>query len=268
VRRTLTVVLATLAVLGLVAPGCSSSKTSGSASGSTTTSSPSSPAGTITVSAASSLTGAFGTIKSDFVKAHPGSTVNIDSGSSAQLETQIESGAPADVAAFADTATMQQLAGKGLLSGPSQIFATNELVIVTKPGNPKHIETLADLAHAGTVALCAATAPCGKYAARILDAAQVTIPTSSITRGENAKATLSAVANGDADAGIVYVTDGEAAGSTVGTVAIPAAQNAVARYPIAVVKATSNQALAQAFMSYVLGPQGQAVLKDAGFGAP
>ena len=172
------------------------------------------------------------------------------------------------MAAFADTATMQQLADKGLLSGPSQIFATNRLVIVTKPGNPTGIKTLADLAGAGTVALCAATAPCGKYADQILAGAGVTIPTSSITRGENAKATLSAVANGDADAGIVYVTDGEAAGSTVGTVAIPAAQNAVAKYPIAIVEATRNEALAQAFMSYVLGPQGQAVLREAGFGAP
>jgi molybdate transport system substrate-binding protein len=260
--------LATLAVLGLVAPACSSSKTSDSASGSATTSSTSTPSGTITVSAASSLTGAFGTIKSDFVKADPGSTVTVNFGSSGQLETQIESGAPADVAAFADTPTMQQLAGKGLLSGPSQTFATNKLVIVTKPGNPKGIKTLADLAGAGTVALCAATAPCGKYAAQILAEAGVTIPTSSITRGENAKATLSAVANGDADAGIVYVTDGEAAGSTVSTVAIPVAQNAGAKYPIAIVKATRNEALAQAFMSYVLGPQGQAVLREAGFGAP
>jgi molybdate transport system substrate-binding protein len=260
--------LATLAVLGLVAPACSSSKTSDSASGSATTSSTSTPSGTITVSAASSLTGAFITIKSDFVKADPGSTVTVNLGSSGQLETQIESGAPADVAAFADTPTMQQLAGKGLLSGPSQTFATNKLVIVTKPGNPKGIKTLADLAGAGTVALCAATAPCGKYAAQILAEAGVTIPTSSITRGENAKATLSAVANGDADAGIVYVTDGEAAGSTVSTVAIPVAQNAGAKYPIAIVKATRNEALAQAFMSYVLGPQGQAVLREAGFGAP
>ncbi len=99
-------------------------------------------------------------------------------------------------------------------------------------------------------------------------AAGVTIPTSSITRGENVKTTLTAVTDGDADAGIVYVTDGEAAGSTVSTVAIPAAQNAVAKYPIAVVKATGNEALAQAFMTYVLGPQGQAVLREAGFGAP
>ncbi len=158
----------------------------GSAAGSTT-SSPSTPSGTITVSAASSLTGAFGTIKSDFVKAHPGSTVNINFGSSGQLETQIESGAPADVAAFADTATMQQLAGKGLLSGPSQIFATNKLVIVTKPGNPKHIETLADLADAGAVACARQTAPCGKYAAQVLAAANVTIPTPSITRGETSR---------------------------------------------------------------------------------
>jgi len=268
VRRTLTLTVAALVVLGLVAPACSSSKRTSDAAGTTTTSVASAPTGAITVSAASSLTGAFGTIKSDFVKAHPGTTVTLDFGSSGQLETQIEGGAPADVAAFADIATMQQLAAKGLLAVPSQTFATNRLVIVTKPGNPKGIKTLADLAHAGTVALCAAKAPCGKYAAQVLSGAGVTIPTSSITRGEDARATSSAVANGDADAGIVYVTDGEAAGSTVQTVAIPAAKNAIASYLIAIVKASGNEALAQAFMSYVLGPRGQAVLKDAGFGAP
>ena len=116
------------------------------------------------MSAAASLTGAFRTIKDDFVTANPGANITINFGSSGQLETQIESGAPADVAAFADEATMKKLADKSLLAGPSQIFATNQLVIVTKPGNPKDIKTLADLATAGTISLCADTAPCGKYA--------------------------------------------------------------------------------------------------------
>jgi molybdate transport system substrate-binding protein len=268
VRRTLSLTVAVLAVVALVGPACSSSNKTDSGAAATTTSVAGQATGTITVSAASSLTGAFGTIKTDFVKAHPGSTVDITFDSSARLVDQIESGAPADVAAFADTTTMKKLADKNLLAGPSQIFATNQLVIVTKPGNPKNIKTLADLAHAGTIALCASTAPCGKYAEKVLSDAGVTIPTSSITRGENAKATLSAVANGDADAGIVYVTDGKAAGSTVSTVTIPPAQNAVAQYPIAVVKGTKNPTLAQSFMAYVLGPEGQAVLKEAGFGAP
>jgi len=220
------------------------------------------------VSAAASLTGAFGTIQTDFEKANPGATININFGSSGVLEAQIEAGAPVDVAAFADEATMQKLTDKSLLAGPSKIFATNHLVIVTKPGNPMHITKLSDLANVGVISLCADTAPCGVYADQILQSAGVTIPATSVNRGVDVKSTLAAVAQGDANAGIVYVTDAEAAGSTVDAVTIPAAQNALAKYPIAVIKTTTNKSVAQAFMNYVLGPQGQAVLKQYGFLPP
>ena len=268
-RRFLTLTLAIMLSVAFVASGCSSSKKSDTATTGTTVGSTAAPvAGTITVSAAASLTGAFGTIKDDFVKANPGANITINFGSSGTLESQIESGAPADVAAFADEATMKKLSDKNLLAAPAEIFATNQLIIVTKPGNPKGIKTLADLSTAGTIALCADTAPCGKYANQVLTTASVTIPTSSVSLGQDAKTTLAAVADGDAVAGIVYVTDAQAAGAKVATVEIPEAQNAVAKYPIAVLEASTSQALAQAFMDYVLGPDAQAVLKEAGFQAP
>jgi len=266
VRRSLTITAAILLTLGFVASGCSSDKKSDTATtGTTTESTTAAVTGTITVSAAASLTGAFTTIKDDFVKANPGANITINFGSSGTLETQIEGGAPADVAAFADEANMKKLADKSLLAAPAEIFATNQLIIITKPGNPKGITTLADLATAGTISLCADTAPCGKYAAQILQSAGVTIPTSSVTLGQDVKATTTAVTNGDAVAGIVYLTDAQAAGAKVDTIEIPTAQNAVATYPIAVLKATTSSDLADAFMAYVLGPEGQAVLKAAGF---
>ena len=232
--RVTAVAVATAVVLA----GCSSDDTT------TTTTSPS-LTGTITVSAAASLTGAFTTIKDDFTKANPKATVSINFGSSGQLATQIQSGAPADVAAFADTAPMTTLETAGLLAAAPKIFARNQLVIVTKPGNPKGIKGLADLATAGTISLCATTAPCGKFAGQVLAKASVTIPPTSVTRGQDVKTTLGAVTQGDADAGIV-----------------------VASYPIAVVKATTSAELAQGFEDFVLGPDGQAVLKSAGFLAP
>ena len=88
-------------------------------------------------------------------------------------------------------------------------------MIVTKPGNPEKIKTLADLANVRTVSLCGETVPCGKYAAQILQTAGVTIPETKVTRGQDVKATLAAVSPGDADAAIVYVTDAKAAGSAV-----------------------------------------------------
>jgi len=267
-RRFLTLTLAIMLSVAFVASGCSSSKKSDTATTGTTVGSMAAPvAGTITVSAAASLTGAFGTIKDDFVKANPGANITINFGSSGTLESQIESGAPADVAAFADEATMKKLSDKNLLAAPAEIFATNQLIIVTKPGNPKGIKTLADLSTAGTIALCADTAPCGKYANQVLTTASVTIPTSSVSLGQDAKTTLAAVADGDAVAGIVYATDAKAS-TKVDTVEIPTAQNVVAKYPIAVLKATTSNELANAFMEYVLGPEGLAVLKAAGFQAP
>ena len=89
-----------------------------------------------------------------------------------------------------------------------------------------------------------------------------------MTQGQDVKTTLAAVTDGDAVAGIVYVTDAQAAGAKVDTVPIPTAQNAVAKYPIAVLKATGASDLANAFIAYVLGPEGQAVLQKAGFQAP
>jgi molybdate transport system substrate-binding protein len=269
-RRSLSLLLACLLTLGFVAAACGSDDAGGSTSATTavpgTTVAP--VTGSITVSAAASLTWAFGTIKDDFVAENPGADITINFGSSGTLTTQIQEGAPVDLAAFADEANMTKLDDQGLVEGDVEIFATNQLIIVTKPGNPKGIRTLADLADAGTVALCVETAPCGKFADQILSSAGVTIPSGNVTRGQDVKATLAAVTPGDADAAIVYVTDAQAAGSTVDTVEIPDAQNAVAKYPIAVIKGTKSAALAEAFIQYVLGPEGQAVLKEAGFQAP
>lgn len=219
----------------------------------------------ITVSAAASLTGAFTEIADEFAAAHPDVDVALNFGSSGQLAAQIGDGAPADVAAFADTAAMDTLAKAGLVD-ESDVFATNELTIVTKPGNPSGVTGLADLK--GVVSLCVETAPCGKFAAQVLAAAGVTIPEGSVTRGADVKATLAAVAEGDAVAAIVYVTDARAAAGRVDEVEIPAASNTVAEYPIAVVRSSANAEAAAAFRDAVVSADGRKVLKLAGFGAP
>jgi molybdate transport system substrate-binding protein len=224
--------------------------------------------GTITVSAAASLTDAFHEIGTDFKKANPRANVTFNFGSSATLATQIRQGAPADVFASADQTSMGTLTGASLVDGTPTVFAKNRLVIVTKPGNPKQVKGLADLATIGVVSLCGETVPCGRYAAQILRGAGVTIPTSRITRGQDVKATLGAVATGDADAGIVYATDARAARDAVGTVTIPDAQNAIAVYPIAVVRKSGKTATARAFVGYVSSPNGQATLGSFGFLPP
>jgi molybdate transport system substrate-binding protein len=256
VRRILTVG-ATLAIsTAFVAPGSASTRAQ------------SKPTGAITVSAAASLTEAFTQIGTQFEKKNPDTNVTFNFDASSALVLQIQGGAPVDVFASADEANMDKLVDGGQVTAKPVVFATNTLQIATKPGNPEKIKTLADLADAGTIALCASEVPCGKYANAALTAAGVTIPNEQITRGLNAKATLTAVSAGDADAAIVYVTDVNAAGSAVKGVKIPDDENQLAIYPITPLADAANATTATAFAKFVASPAGQKVLKKYGFLVP
>jgi molybdate transport system substrate-binding protein len=224
--------------------------------------------GTITVSAAASLTEAFTKMGTDFQKKNPGTTVTFNFGSSGTLAQQIQGGAPADVFASADGVNMQKLVTGDQVTAEPTVFASNLLAIVVKPGNPNKVKSVADLAKLDVVSLCGETVPCGKYADQILTDAGVTIDPAKITRGADVKATLAAVTTGDADAAIVYVTDAKAAGSSVATVSIPTWQNAFAVYPIAPVAASSNQDLADAWIAYTVSSAGQRTLQSFGFLPP
>lgn len=224
--------------------------------------------GTITVSAAASLTEAFTKLGADFQKANPGTTVTFNFGASSALVTQIQGGAPADVFASADGTNMQKLVSGGQVTAEPTVFAANELIIVVKQGNPAKVKSLADLADLGILSLCADTVPCGKYAAQALAQAGVTIPPDKITKSADVKSTLAAVSTGDADAAIVYTTDAKAAGTSVQAVRIPAWLNVYAVYPIAPIASAQNQDLATAFVKYTVSPAGQKTLASYGFLPP
>lgn len=227
---------------------------------------PSGLTGTITVFAASSLTSAYTAIGKDFQKAHPGTMVKLSFGGSSTLVAQIQQGAIGDVFASADQPNMQKAVDAGLVAGAPTIVAHNRLEIVVEAGNPKHIAGLSDLAHSGLVViLCAPAVPCGRYATQALQKAGVSVTPAS--QETDVKAVVSKVALGEADAGIVYVTDLKAAGAAVQGVEIPTDQNVVADYPVAVLKDSQNAPLANAFVSYLLGA-GQPTLARYGFTSP
>jgi molybdate transport system substrate-binding protein len=224
------------------------------------------PSGTLTVFAASSLNAAFTTMGADFEKRHPGTTVKFSFAGSSSLTAQIQQGALGDVFASADQPNMQKLIQAGLTAESPMVFARNELEIVVGKGNPKHITSLADLAHSGlVVVLCAPAVPCGHYAAQALQKAGVTVKPAS--QEADVKSVLSKVALGEADAGIVYVTDLKAAADAVEGVAIPSVLNVVAEYPIVILKDSQSRALARAFVSYVL-TDGRQTLARYGFTNP
>ena len=225
--------------------------------------------GSITVFAAASLTKTFGILVAKFEAEHPGVTIATSFAGSADLAAQITAGAPADVFASADAKNMAKVATR---VGTPVNFATNRLEIAVPPGNPAKIETFADLAKPGVkTVICAPAVPCGAATIAVESAAGVTLtPVSE----ENAVTdVLGKVVSGEADAGLVYVTDVKGAGARVKGIAVPEASTAVNTYPIATVttgavKAGTNRKIAQAFVDFVTGAVGRSVLASAGFGAP
>ncbi len=229
-------------------------------------SSPAAPS-PVTVSAAASLTAAFQSVGSAVGHVNPPLLAEYNFAGSPTLVAQIQQGAAVDVFASADQPNMQKLVDGGLVMGSPRVFATNRLQIVVAARNPKGITGLEDLVRPGlVVVLCAPAVPCGRYAAQTLQKAGVrVVPASQET---DVKAVVSKVALGEADAGIVYVTDVKAGGAKVQGIAIPDTQNVVATYPIAVMKAASHGRAAQAFVDFVLSAQGQRILASFGFGGP
>ena len=220
---------------------------------------------TITVLAAASLTETFTTLAEQFEADHDGVEVKLAFDSSATLAQQAVDGAPADVLATADTATMDSAAEA--LSADPQVFATNTGVLVTPADNPVGIEEFADLNNESVdYVVCVDTAPCGKVAAALIEQNDITADPAS--EEVDVKAVLAKVTSGEADAGIVYATDATAAGDDVTTVEIPGAADQITTYPIAPLKQSESAGLAQEFVDLVLSDDGQQVLADAGFGQP
>jgi molybdate transport system substrate-binding protein len=247
-----------LLVVALLAAACGgNNSSSGGSSGS------GSPA-EIKVFAAASLTAAFNKIGQDYTAANPDTKVTFNFAGSQALATQIQRSAPADVFASADTTNMGKVAS---LVGTPQNFASNLLRIVVAKGNPKAIKGLSGLSNPDLkVVLAAPEVPAGKYAQQALAAQHVIVKPVSLE--DNVKAVVTKVSLGEADAGIVYVTDVTAGGDKVEGVDIPNDQNVPATYPIATVKASTHQSQAQAFVDMVRSDQGQQVLSSFGFLPP
>jgi molybdate transport system substrate-binding protein len=221
---------------------------------------------TLQVFAASSLTEAFGALGEAFESAHPGVDVRFNFAASSALAQQITEGAPADVFVSADEPNMAKVVDGGDVVGSPVVVARNRLSIVVEKGNPKGIASLRDLAHAGTVVvLCAPEVPCGRYAAAALSKAGVTVKPASLE--ENVKAVVTKVSLGEADAGIVYVTDVKASSKDVDGVAIDIAGAADlhAVYPAAVVRPDGDRALAREWLTFLRSPGAQRTLARFGF---
>jgi molybdate transport system substrate-binding protein len=264
--RTTALLAATALTFGLAACAPSASTSTGTAgAGSSETAGQLS--GTLTVFAAASLKATFTKLASDFEARNPGTKVTLSFAGSSDLATQISQGAPADVFASADTKNMGKLADAGLLEGAAANFATNTLQIAVPPSNPASIASFADLAKPGVkVVVCASQVPCGAASDAVEKAAGVTL--SPVSEESSVTDVLGKVTSGEADAGLVYITDVKGAGDKVKGIPFAEAGKAVNTYPIATVGSSRNKELAAAFIAQVTGAEGRTTLADAGFGAP
>jgi molybdate transport system substrate-binding protein len=255
VKRPLRFALAALGATSLVV-GCSGSETT-----------PTATTDEITVFAAASLKSTFTALGTTLQEQNPGTTVTFNFAGSSDLVTQLTQGAPADVFASADTNNMTKAVDAGLVGRAPLDFATNTLTIVTPPGNPKGIASFADLAKPGTsVVLCAPQVPCGSATEKIEKSTGVTL--APVSEESAVTDVLGKITSGQADAGLVYVTDARGAGDKVTAIPFPEPSGAINTYPIAVLKASANADAAQTFVDFVTGPEGQKVLSEAGFAAP
>jgi molybdate transport system substrate-binding protein len=229
----------------------------------------------LTIYGAASLGGVLDAVKAAYETANPGSKLTISTDSSAALEMQIEQGAPADVFLAADTTNPKKLVDRGFASGEAVDFAGNELTIVVPKGNPGSISTAGDLARNGVKVVAAGDeVPITIYAKQLVtNLAKVSgypadfaaaYDRNVASKEDNVKAVVAKVGLGEGDAGIVYATDAKAS-ADVDTVAIPDGANVPATYAGVVVKASPNTDAAKAFLDWLKGPEGQAILKQSGF---
>jgi molybdate transport system substrate-binding protein len=221
----------------------------------------------IMVFAAASLKKTFTDLGEQFKTENPGASVEFSFAGSSDLVTQLTQGAQADVFASADTKNMDKAAQAGLLAGDPVNFASNTLTIAVAPGNPKKIASFKDLTEQGlNVVVCAPQVPCGAATKKVEQATGVTL--SPVSEESSVSDVLNKVTTGQADAGLVYVTDAKGAGDQVAAVSFPEAADAVNTYPIAVLKESKNPELARKFVDLVTGEAGQKVLSAAGFAKP
>lgn len=229
----------------------------------------------LTVFAAASLRDALEAAASVYRDVAPGVAITLSTDSSATLRTQIEQGAPADVFLAADTSSTLQLQAAGLTVGGPVPFARNSLAIVVPRGDPGGIESPSDLGRPRVRVIGAGPeVPISAYAQQLVNRL-ATLPgyapgfadayaLNVVSREANVAAVVAKIELGEGDAAVVYRTDAER-NDRIETVEIPAEANVTVTYTGVVVRASSNGAAATAFLAWLAGPDGQAVLASFGF---
>jgi len=229
-------------------------------------------AGELTVSAAASLTDAFGAIKTAFAKEHPGVNVTFNFAASGALLSQMAQGAPVDVFASADQKTMDQAVEKKLIDAATRVnFAQNALVLATPADNPAKVKDLTTLTAPAVKRIAVGnpdSVPVGRYTkAALIKAGLWDALSQKCILAESVRQVLDYLARGEVDAGFVYGTDAKQGGDKVKVIAEVPVETPVS-YPIAALAGAKDKKDAAAFVAFVAGPKGQEILAKFGFKKP
>ncbi|TDD91015.1 molybdate ABC transporter substrate-binding protein [Actinomadura rubrisoli] len=220
---------------------------------------------TLTVLASSSLTEAFGEMGVAYGQSHPGVKLRFEFGGSNEMAARLSVHDSGDVLVTADAASMQKAAR--YLTGPRRVVAHDALTIALAPGNPKRVRGLRDLTRPGLrVVVGAAMVPVGRYARQVFARAGLTVRWSS--EQVSARAVLDRVRSGEADAGLVFITDLRSAGAAASSVPIPRDLNVTASFPATAVKGGAHEDQAGAFVSWLVTPAAQKLFNKYGFASP
>jgi molybdate transport system substrate-binding protein len=226
------------------------------------------------VSAAISLKEAVEEVGRQFQQARPGVTVRFNFGASGALQRQIEAGAPVDLFLSAGQRQIDELEKQGLLRpGSHRVFARNVLTMIVPTDSRLDLRSPADLLRPQVRHVAIGhpkTVPAGQYAEqslRSLGLWDALVP--KLVFAENVRQVLDYVARGEVDAGFVYTTDAAVQAGQVKEAGRPPQDSySPVTYPGAIVAASRQTSLAQAFLDLLLGPAGQQVLARHGFQRP
>lgn len=231
----------------------------------------------LVVFAAASLTDAYEHIAAAFEQENPGVDVLFNFGGSSTLATQLVQGAPADVFASANNSQMTVAVDGGRVAGTPRIFAQNRLVLIVPASNPANIQSLRDLANPGVnLILAAPDVPVRVYTDMMLEQMAAdsvygetyrdAVLGNLVSEEPNVRQVSAKIALGEADAGVVYLSDVTPdISDDVIALPIPDAFNTIATYPIAVMNDSRHPELAEQFVEFVLSGAGQDILVAWGF---
>lgn len=273
VKRIGVAVLAACMVLSCV--GCGSSSNKGAAEGTTEVAAEGGQT-KIPVAAAASLQATFDDeLIPLFEKENPGVTVEGTYASSGDLQQQIESGLDADVFFSAAISNMDTLVDENLVDKDTVVdLLKNDVVLITPKDSKLGIKGFKDITKADTIAIGdPESVPAGKYAKEILTNLGVYDEVEKkASLGASVIEVLSWVAEGSADAGIVYATDAQTEntnGDDKEVEIVATAEDSMMQtpviYPVGTVSSSAHKDEAKAFEDFLQTDEAKAILEKAGF---